>query len=87
MRQSGAGAILGPSLGHCRKEAPMSKARHLIHEAELSAALAIALVIGLAFVDAALAAVVAIMLAGAFVLVVPLASILFDERQGHRPRR
>lgn len=62
----------------------MKKARHLMHEAVLAVALAIALVVALALVDGGLAVVVAIMLVGLLVVVIPIVSILYDERQSHR---
>ena len=61
----------------------MKKARHMIHEAVLGVVLAIVLVVGLALIDAALAVVVAIMLIGLLVLIIPVVSILYDERQSH----
>lgn len=64
----------------------MQDARHLVHEAELAVVLAIGLVVGLAFIDAALAVVVAIMLIGLPLLIVPIAAVLYDERQAHRLR-
>lgn len=62
----------------------MKKARHLMHEAVLAAVLAIALVVALALADGGLAVVVAIMLIGLLVVVIPIVSILYDERQSHR---
>jgi hypothetical protein len=43
------------------------------------------LIVGLTLIDAALGVVVAIMLIGVLLLVIPVASILYDERQSHRP--
>lgn len=64
----------------------MKKARHRMHEAVAAAVLGVGLVAVLAVVDPALAGVVAIMLIGLLVVIVPLVSILFDERQ-ERPLR
>jgi ABC-type transport system involved in cytochrome bd biosynthesis fused ATPase/permease subunit len=62
----------------------MEKARRLLHEAVLAVVLGIGLVVGLAFIDGALAAVVAIMLVGLLVVIVPIVAILGDERQDRR---
>jgi uncharacterized membrane protein HdeD (DUF308 family) len=64
----------------------VKRARHLLHEAELAIVASIVLVAVLAVIDPALAAVVAILLVGLFVIIVPLVSILYDERQ-ERPLR
>jgi ABC-type transport system involved in cytochrome bd biosynthesis fused ATPase/permease subunit len=64
----------------------MKKARHLVHEGVLALVLAIASVVVLAFIDVPLAVVTAIMLIGLFVLIVPVVSVLYDERQSHRLR-
>ena len=60
------------------------KARHLVHEAVLGVALAIGLIVALTLIDTALGVAVTIMLIGVFLLVIPVASILYDERPPHR---
>jgi hypothetical protein len=56
------------------------------HPREFAIVASIVLVAVLAVFDPALAAVVAIMIVGLFVIIVPLVAILFDERE-ERPRR
>jgi ABC-type transport system involved in cytochrome bd biosynthesis fused ATPase/permease subunit len=64
----------------------MKRARQLYPHGVWVLIAAVVLVTALAFVDIALAVIAAIMLIGLLVVIVPLVSMLFDERQSRRLR-
>jgi ABC-type transport system involved in cytochrome bd biosynthesis fused ATPase/permease subunit len=64
----------------------MKRARQLYPHGVWALIAGVVLVTALAFVDVAVAVIVAIMLIGLLVVIVPLVSMLFDERQSRRLR-